>query len=212
MQSTWTWVTRGTLIGVVVVALGACQSGPPRGSTGGRIDPYRTTPSDRASAKASIPALLEFTDKTAEKLARDITDKPFVKNAKTRLVLELGSISNKTNTPTTDFELIQKRLRSKLLNSTLLTDNFKIVADPQRMDRERQRLQGGGSQDLLQEKTQPTKRTNRYPADKTYVLQGDFLQARRGQRSQFYFEFKLVNLKSREITFSSSYDLGQVSS
>ena len=52
--------------------------------------------------------------------------------------------------------------------------------------------------------------TARYDPELTYVLQGDFLEAGRGPRRQYYFDFKLTNVASRKIVFLKSFDLGQV--
>ena len=167
--------------------------------TGSRIDPYESTKSDLNSKQASIPALLEFSDLTAQRLAQDITSIPQVRDSSERLVLELGSIENRTRTATTDFELIQRRLRSQLMRSDVVRRNFMIVEGRQRMDSELQRVAGV---------TDST--TARYnPAD-TFVLQGDFFEARRGDRSQFFFNFKLTNLATRELVFDSDYDLAQL--
>jgi len=194
------------LIGSVLLA-GGCQSGPPSGSTGGRIDPYRTTESDRRSDKASIPELLQFTDQAAEKFAAEVAKIPEVKQADTRLVMELGSIQNRTDTPTGDFEQIQRRLRSKLMSSDLITDRFMVVESRRRMNREMDRVQGE-DRDLLQEGEK--RESAKYDPEITYVLQGDFYESERGDRRQYFFNFKLVNLASRSIVFNEDYDLAQV--
>ncbi|MCC7407550.1 MAG: hypothetical protein IT442_05735 [Phycisphaeraceae bacterium] len=193
-------------LSVMLLAVGCT----PKGSTGGRIDPYRTTAADAASKQASIPALLEFSDQTAGRLAYDLSEIPEIKQAPTRVVLELGDISNKTRTSTGDYELIQHRLRANLMQSKLIRDHFKIVEGRARMDRELNRVAGPGAGDILQEEGSAGQTATYDPAI-TYVLQGDFFEADRGGRRQYFFEFKLTNLKSRDIVFSSSYDLGQVS-
>lgn len=200
------WVMATTL--TCGLALLGCETAPAAiGGSGGRIDPYQTTKADRRSNRASIPALLEFCDQVAEDLAVQLADIPEIADAQYRQVLELGSIDNKTRTPTTDFMQIQRRLRSKLLKSRLIRDNFKIVESRRRMDRELSRVQGQ-DEDLLQEHTSP-QGTATYDAGSTYVLQGDFYESIRGDRRQYYLNFKLTNLGSREIVFDSDFDLGQ---
>jgi len=186
-----------------VAALGAatsiagCQSGPPQGSSGGRIDPYRSTAADRASSSASGPALLEFSDQVAMALARDLTSIDRIRSSPQRVALELGDLNNRTNTPTSDFEMIQHRIRGQLLKSKLIRDQFLILVDPQRMDREQQRLSGTEGP------------TARYSPEQTYVLMGDFFESRRGRTRRYYFEFKLTHLASREPVFNEFYDLAQ---
>jgi len=179
-----------------LLALPACRSRTPQGDTGGRIDPYRTTAADRASASASGPAMLEFSDQVAESLARDLASIDRIRSTPQRVALELGDLNNRSNTPTADFEMIQHRIRGRLLQSRLIRDHFIIPDDPQRMDREQQRLGGDGA-------------TARYSPDMTYVLLGDFFESRRQSTRRYYFEFKLTHLASRELVFSQSYDLAQ---
>lgn len=174
-----------------------CQSGPPEGSTGGRIDPYRTTAADRMSGAASVPALLEFSDQTAAALARDICAIPELATVRGKPVLELGGINNQTGTPTTDFEMMQRRVRGHLLSSTLVRNTFTIVADPQRMDHEMGRISGQDAGSA------------RYDPAQTFVLLGDFYEARRGNTRRYYFSFELTNLASRQTVFHKDYDLGQ---
>ncbi len=205
MRTSMGQILAGTSLAMLLGMMPGCDS-PPKGSSGGRIDSYTTTKSERSAEGANIAAMLEFSDVTAERLIGDISGIPEIKEAKARQILELGDILNKTQTPTTDFELLQRRLRGKLVRSKVATNNFKIVESARRMDLEKQRVTG--DRDLLQEKSNAGD-TNRYDANSTYVLQGDFMEARRGGRSQYYFEFKLTNLQSREIVFLESYDLGQ---
>jgi len=204
----WPCVSRVVIFACALAVLG-CETTPSVvGSQGGRIDPYQTTKADRRSSRASIPALLEFCDQVAEDLAVQLADIPEIVDAEFRQVLELGSIDNKTRTPTTDFMQIQRRLRSKLLKSRLIRNQFKVVESRRRMNRELSRVQGQ-EEDLLQERTSP-QGTAQYDAGMTYVLQADFYESNRGDRRHYYFNFKLTNLQTREIVFDSDFDLGQM--
>jgi hypothetical protein len=194
-------------LAAATLGLGACES--TRGSSGGRIDPYTTTESDRKSGKASIPAMLEFSDQVGESLAQDISEIDEIQSLKEKVVLELGSILNKTNTPTSDFEQLRSRVRGKIFASKFLRKQFMIVESKARMDAEKDRVEGtGGGKDLLQE-GRGTAGTNNYNPNIVYLLQGDFFESTRGDRRQYYFEFKLTNLQTRQIVFMKSFDLGQ---
>lgn len=187
------------LVTVVGFATLGCES-TPKGETGGRIDPYRTTRSDQRSSRASIPAMLEFGDTVSASLAQEISELDAVASADGKLVLELGSIENHTGTPTTDFEQLRNRIRGQLFRSKLVKEHFLIVESRQRMQKERDRVVGDGEGDPP---------VARYDPAITYVLQGDFYESNRGSRRQYYMEFKLTNLASREIVFQESFDLGQ---
>jgi len=186
------------------VALVGCRSG----DTGGRIDPYKTHGDENKYGQVSMPALLEFSDDTAQKLIYDLTAIPEIRDAPTQVVLELGDIMNKTNSSTIDYEIIQRRLRSKIRGSSLAREYFLVVENRQRMDREKDRIVGQDDGDLLQEDATDTG-TARYSPEITYVLQGDFLQSQRRGVSRYYFELKLTHLASRQIVFDNSYVLGQ---
>ncbi len=184
----------------VATVLVAC--GPPKGDPGGRIDPYATTGSDRASSKASIPAMLEFSDRVVASLTQQISAIPEIEGLPTRAVLELGTIENHTRMPTRDFEQLRQRLRGQIFQSSLLRDRFLIVEPRQRMQREHDRLVGAGAEGG----------PARYDPAITYVLQGDFYESNRIDRRQYYFEFKLTNVESRQIVFLDQFDLAQVTS
>lgn len=174
------------------------------GSTGGRMDPYETRDGENAGRQVSMPSLLEFCDDTAQKLVYDISSIPEVRDAPTQVVLELGDINNKTRSSTIDYEIIQRRLQSKIINSGLARQYFLVVENRQRMDREKNRITGEG--DLLQD---GNKGTARYSPDITYVLQGDFLQSERRGVSRYYFQLQLTHLASRQVIFRNDYIMGQ---
>lgn len=176
----------------------------PDGSTGGRIDPYRTTEADYDSSRASMPSMLEFSDQVAAALAYDLADIPEVQNSPTKLVLELGDMENHTRTPYSDFMLIQRRVQNQLLSSNVVKNQFILVEGPARMDLEKQRVTSNDSSSA------------RYDAGQTFMLMGDFFESNRvekdrgGDVRRYYFTFKLVNLQTRQIVFSNDYDLAQL--
>ena len=164
------------------------------------MDIYRSTAADVASPAVSAPELWAYSDQVAEALVRDLTNIDRIRSAPTRVALELGDLRNKTNTPTTDFEAIQHRIRGKLMRSKIIRDQFIVVEDPHRMDREKTRVSGEDA---------GATSTARYDPQVTYLLMGDFFESRRGPTRRYYFEFKLTNLASREIIFNENYDLAQ---
>ena len=171
----------------------------PDGTTGGRIDPYRTTDADRRSSRASMPSMLEFSDEVAQSLAYDLVNIPEIQQSPEKVVLELGDLQNNTTTPYSDFMLIQRRVQNQLLSSDVIRNQFILVEGPARMDVEKQRV------------TADSTSSARYEAGKTYMLMGDFFESNRGSDvRRYYFNFKLVNLQTRQIVFVHDYDLGQV--
>lgn len=179
--------------------LAACDT-TPTGDTGGRIDPYRTTASDRASTRPNIPSLLEFSEITAQRLAQDLAQIDEIRHANQKVVLELGTLANQTSTPTSDFELIQARVRGQLLKSDVVRRHFIVVMDRARMNAEMSQVSAGAT----------AGNSALYDPAITYVLQGDFHEQVRGDRRQYYFTFSLTNLASRVIVFHEDYDLAQV--
>lgn len=199
---------------LAAAALTGCED-VPKGHDGGRVDPYKSTEADRHSGRANIPALLEFTDRVAEQLAQDLCEIDEVQKAPTKLVLEMGTIKNDTQTPTTDFELIRSRLQSQIFKSKIIRRQFLFVESRSRMNEEMRRVEGEDAtgKDLLQEGGAAQPGSDRYDPKITYVLQGDFHEANRsgggGERRQFFFRFKLVNLASRQMVFQGDFDLAQ---
>lgn len=174
-----------------------CQS-VPTGTSGGRVDPYRTTAPELSSTKANLKAMLEFSEIAAGRLVLDLPTINTAKGPDGRAVLELGTIANNTQTPTGDFELMLNRLRGKLFKSDVVRRNFAVVVDRSRMLSEQQRTGATGGA------------ASTYDANVTYLLQGDFHEAVRRERRQFYFQVTLTHLASREIVFQDDYDLGQL--
>lgn len=201
-----------TVVGVALTMTAAglltgCTRNQPVGSSGGRINPYATTRADEASEAASMAALWEYSDQVAEALASRISQIPEITNAPTRVIVELGAIENQTNTPRSDFELIQRRLRSKLFSSDIVTANVKFVESVQAMDAESRRVLGDQTDPLQRDIS--NSRSDRYDLGKTYVLRGSFYESRRGDTRRYFFEFNLVNIQSRAIVFNEPFDLAQ---
>ena len=197
-----------TTLGALLMLAG-CQTHPSPGATGGRIDPYRSTPADVVSTGASMPALMEFCDQAAEAFAQDLAEVPEIRDAPSRVVLEVGSLRNQTRTPTSNFEQIQARLVGAIFDSRLIQRYCMVVESGDRMDAELKRINGPA--DDLSVDSLESGRTARYDPNIIYVLQGDFFESGRDNVRRYYFEFKLVNLASRARVLQETYDLGQAS-
>ncbi len=181
-------------------ALCGCQTPPPPvGDRGGRMSPYNTTRQDRISTDANAPDLFSFGDTVAESLALEISQIPEINESPTRVVIEFGTINNRTRTPTGDFELIQRRLRNTLQRSRHLRKYAIFVESRHRMERETRNVMGH-----VPGQEGPA----RYDPSITYVLQGDFHEIRRGESRRYYFDFQLTNLASRVTVFSDSFEEG----
>ncbi|MCC7388279.1 MAG: hypothetical protein IT431_05880 [Phycisphaerales bacterium] len=202
---------RGSMVFLAAVGgmalAGGCTHNQNVGSSGGRINPYASTPADEASTSASMPALWEYSDQVAEALSRRIGGIPEIAGSPTRVIVELGAIENQTNTPRSDFELIQRRLRGRLLSSDIVNANVKFVESVQAMDAEARRVRGGETDPL--QRDYGSGETDRYDPRMTYVLRGSFFESDRGDTRRYYFEFNLVNLQDRSIVFNEPFDLAQ---
>lgn len=207
----------GRTVGGMILGLAAasavglvsgCQT-PPPGNTGGRSDPYRTTPADQFSREVSTVTLLEFSDAAAEHIVQRIANIPEIRDSPTRVVIEIGAIDNQTRTPTSDFVLARRRLVNRLVNSDVVANVADIHESPELMDAQARRFES--SPDLLDDRG-GSSRTARYPAEITYVLNGYFGEASRGQgaKSLYFFEATLTNLGSRRTVMSASIDAAQV--
>ena len=185
------------LVGLLVATSAGCRLDT--GSSGGRVPPY--DPDGPGQKEINMTVAYEFCDIVAERLAQNLAELPAVKTAQTRLVLELGDIRNKTDTPETDFEMIQKRVQGQLTGSDLVQASFMVVSGPNRMDAENQRINGG---------TPFQSQASRYDPKISYVLLGDFYESVRAGRKRFLLQFTLTNLATREIVFQETYDHAQL--
>lgn len=209
MRRARTITTTCTAAGLLlaVATLTGCTRNESVGQSGGRINPYASTRADEASTAASMPSMLEYSDQVAEALVRRLGNIPEISQAPTRAVVELGAIENKTDTPRSDFELIQRRIRSKLINSDIASSNMKFVESVQAMDAEARRVRGGETDPLQRDYSGGE--TDRYDLRNTYVLRGGFFESQRGDTRRYYFEFNLVNAQDRGIVFNEPFDLAQ---
>ena len=184
-----------------------CASTPPSSNYGrdGRVDPSRTTAGDIYSDQANMADLRAIGDEAGEALAYEISRIPEIRDSPTRIVIELGTLNNKTRTSTQDFEQIQRRLFSKIQRSEQLRNYAMVVEQRRLMEHEYREIMGEPESDLLQEGS-PSDGPSRYDKDITYVLQGHFYEAIRGKTRDYWFEFQLTNLGSRVIVFSWASD------
>jgi hypothetical protein len=205
---------RSTKVLAVVAGLAAIAGGcgsPPKGDAGGRIGGDVTTEADRRSSGANIPSMLEFSDRVVEQLAQDVSEMPEIRDAPTKVVLVLGDLQNKTATPTTDFELLGRRIRANINTSRFFRDRFMIVEDRARAERLRDRVVAPERpRASLDDKPKAQGGVAGYDEEITYTLNGDFIEANRGNRRQYFFNFSLMQLSTGRVVFEKPYDLGQV--
>ncbi|MBL8746423.1 MAG: hypothetical protein JNK58_08720 [Phycisphaerae bacterium] len=129
----------------------------------------------------------------------------------TKVVIELGWIKNVTNTPSSDFEMLRRRVTGRLINSEAVRHVAKIMESPEAMDQQAGRFAQAAAPDRLDESTSSEgTATNRYSASDTYLLNGEFREALRGGASTYYLEMTLTNLQTREIVFAQPFDFKQV--
>jgi len=188
--------------------LAACNQGP-RGDTDGRIDPYNRTRIDAASPEADSVTLLEFSDQVGQDLAAQLAQIPEIRSSPSKVLIELGSIQNRTRTPSSDFAAIQRRVFLTLVQSDFARNVADIVEDVDRMDADAARVAPAPATDA---QGRPTHQTARYPAEQTYFLQGTFSELSRGggRQSTYVFDFTLTSAASRKIVYARQITPKQV--
>ncbi|MEZ6318259.1 MAG: hypothetical protein R3B49_05810 [Phycisphaerales bacterium] len=200
MRSTKTLALAAALGSGLVLAACANPGPPPRGDSGGRIDPYRSTSVDAGSGAANTVDLLQFSDKVGQAIAMRIASVDEIAGSPEKVVIEMGDIENKTYTPTSDFEIMRRRVFTGLVNSSAVSRLADIVEAPEVMDAQRGRFANDPGQ------------TDRYGTRQTYLLQGYFGELTRGggAQSNYYYEMTLTNLQSRRIIFAEQFDSKQI--
>jgi len=192
-------------LSTVMIAAG-CASTPrsPRGDTGGSADPYRSTDADRYARRVSTVSLLEFSDQVSDAIARRIARVQEIVERDGSVLILMGNLKNDTATPSNDFEIIQRRVFTGLVNNDFVAAHADVIEAPEGLDAQYRRLAPDGYGD----------RTARYDPEDEYLLQGFFGEMERGNASQstYYFEMTLTNLASGRIVFSEQLDQKQIRS
>lgn len=196
--------TRRTVwaVGVVGAALaaGGCAT-PPAGSSGGRIEPTRTTRAEEGSRLPSTTELTEFSDSVTQQLVGDLAQVPEFNQSRGTIVF--GDIVNNTGiVPTTDFEAFRTKIRTQLMSTSVAKDRFRFVENRQRYEDLRKRELGGS--DVTPEDRSKAPAGARIANDQnTYLLNGEMYRiARGGETVNLYaMSFNLMRLSDGEIVW-----------
>ena len=169
----------------------------------GRIPLDRETQAEKESTKANPIVLREFADQVAMDMNRKIMTAPTINTNDGKATVIIGDFLNKTNTtPTQDFEMFSKRIRSDLINS-FASSKLSFVERRARMSRLAEQENIG----TTAKPAQPAA----YNAETTYTLNGDFYRLTRGKTNLYYMEYQLVNFATNQIVFSSSTEYKSLS-
>lgn len=196
--------------------LTGCNTVPPAGSRGGRVEVTDTTAAEANSRQVLPTALIEHSDLVTQQLVADMKQIPEL-NGSYRATVVFGDINNQTGVvPTSDFEAFRNRIRSKLMQSRTVLTNIRFVENRARMDALRAREGGGGrGQDLLQQgTTYGTAGGDPLNPQYTFFLNGDMSRITRGSQEQvnmYLLSFNLTNMQSGEVIWTNApYEIKQV--
>lgn len=197
-----------TLLGLVPTLLGltiGCSA--PKGDNSGRIEVHQTTAAERGSGQMLISDLASACDKIAAALARDIARIVDQEFGGYRVTVMVGDIRNKTGTmSTSEFEFVRERIKNKLVNSRMVTDNVKFVAGRQRMQALNEREYDEESEDLLQEGEDDGFTVERPNREYAMFLNGDAFGIHRGSTKMFYVQFALHRASDGAEVFNNAYE------
>jgi hypothetical protein len=191
------------LIGLAALALSGCQSGGYEGPP--------PPPRERVINDPAIDAvtLLDFSDQVGESIVNQITSIPEIAGASGKVAIILGRIENKTyGTSVDDFQIAQRRLRAKLVNSDIVRRKADLIERPEVM---------AGDYSALAPKNAKAGEPARYDPEMTYILTGYFGEIARGgpvgsggaTRSTYFSEFSLTHLASSRTVFTDTKDTAQ---
>lgn len=189
----------GLGLAAMVVATG-CQNTPPPGNTGGRVDPYRSTRADVLSPEANTVTLLEFADQVSEAIVARIAQVPEIYSSPNPVAIELGALVNNTQTPSSDFAIVRRRVFGNLINSSIASGYADFYEAPEIVDPQYERL--APRDQIAYRRDLAGDLTNRYDPNSIFILNGDFGEMIRGRQSTYLFEMSLTNLQSRRIVFN----------
>lgn len=196
-------------IGVIVVGavvMAGCEAPPPRGDSGGRVPVGSTTAGEASSGLMRTADLVEASDLVATGLARDVDAMVVEDFGGQRVTVVFGDIANKTSRmPTTDFEFVRDRIKSRLMDSRVVRDNAKFVENRARRESLRQRELGqtgetriGATSDL----PQPAVNEEYF-----LFLNGTMYSVDRPDTRLYYLKFELMRSTTGETVFSRDYEV-----
>ncbi|MCK6478117.1 MAG: hypothetical protein L6Q35_14955 [Phycisphaerales bacterium] len=192
---------------LVGLSAAGCQTARPND----RADPY-ARPGDAALNDPAVSprTLLEFTDQVTARLADKIPAIPEISNAPQKVVIAVGAITNRTQTPSNDFVTVRSKIFSDLVNSTV-AQHAMIVETLEVMDEQAARYAQPGGPDRLDEGRYGAGGSARYDPAITYILNGEFGEISRaaGRDSTYIFNWRLVNLKTSAVVFADRYQSTQ---
>jgi hypothetical protein len=204
-------VAWGVLVTAGLLACGSigCES-PRRGDSGGRLQTSETTAGEKRSRQANLAVLTEFSDEAVDVVVEELLNfKPSL-DPNTMYVLYLGDLRNKTSaTPTGDFELFANRIKSRLVNEKRVREFIQIRNDPRQAQATLDRFTSDGPSDVLQEGRAGKPGVDRVDPNYMLILNGEFFDAVRSGKSQFFFDFTIVQPQTGNVLISASRDLAQ---
>jgi hypothetical protein len=185
-------------------------------------DPYGApaqSPRDRVINDPAIDTvtLLEFSDQVGESIVNQISSIPEIAGSPSKVVLILGRIENKTaGTSIDDFQIAQRRLRAKLVNSDIVRRKADLVERPEVVQGDYDALAPRKDRDPFGDR-RDDRGPARYDPEMTYILTGYFGEMTRGGggsrggaiRSTYFSEFSLTHLGSSRTVFTDTKDSAQ---
>jgi len=205
------------------VRLAACSIATLAALVGGCAsnDPYGVpqSPRERVINDPAIDTvtLLEFSDQVGESIVNQISSIPEIANSPSKVVLILGRIENKTaGTSINDFQIAQRRLRAKLVNSDIVRRKADLVERPEVVQGDYDALAPRKERDPFGDR-RDDRGPARYDPEITYILTGYFGEMTRGGsgsaggaiRSTYFSEFSLTHLGSSRTVFTDTKDSAQ---
>lgn len=192
-------------IGLLVLA--GCATPPPEGRARGRVSPGETTDAELGTGQMVIADLDDASERMAEALMADLSDMQenefkAADGQNYESTLVFGDIANKTgNMPTTDFEVVRERMRSKLFGSREFKRHFRIIESRARWESVRDRELSDT------DVTKSSDQHRKINAEHTFFLNGNaFRVSRGGTTNKFYMNFQLMRASDSEIVFNKDYE------
>ncbi len=182
-----------------------CQSQPPRGNRGGRVEPSHTTPPEAADSRPMVSDFITYSDQLSQGLMRDLEATPTLAPRYTpRTTILYGDIVNKTGiVSTNDFEVVRERMKNRLMQSRTFNERFRFLTSRQRLE-ELQTVELGD--DMFPKDAQGRVLNPRVHPDDTMLLNGTMYRISRGSTNYYLMTFELVRFSDGEIVWTNDYE------
>jgi len=190
-------------LSVALFTTAGCRSHPPAGTSAGRVPIGTSTPGEASSGLMRSDDLIEASEQVATALSEDVSEMALRDFGGKLITVTFGDLVNKTSRmPTTDFEFLRDRIKSRLMDSRFVRANIRFVENRARREALRNRELGQYAGRAAGAGAGST------PDIETFAfLNGNMYSVDRPGTRLYYLKFELMRADDGQTVFSKDYEV-----